>query len=54
MERPSLEGRAAQSRLSLRWCVDIQWEMSARHAEVCASTWLSEREEDRISCVSSA
>ncbi|KAJ8396629.1 hypothetical protein AAFF_G00016950 [Aldrovandia affinis] len=42
-------GRKSSSvfpRFSFRWWVDIQAEMSARHAEICAGTWVSEGEKE--------
>ncbi len=35
----------------LRWCADFHLETSIRHAEIHASTWISDRGRDRISCV---
>lgn len=50
--RDSFPGRKSSSvlsRLSFRWCADIHWGTSVRHAEICAATRMSEKEKDRIS-----
>jgi hypothetical protein len=39
---PRRKNSSVLLRLSLRWWADTQVEISARHAEICVTTWLSE------------
>ena len=45
----SWEKEQRLSKLSLRWWADIQVEISARHAEIHVTTWVSEAGKEKIS-----